>query len=241
MKFHFISTTSAAALLFACGGNNPPRNEPAPDLTVLCQGVSNAYDCGRRVEQYQLERRPQNARRAGDTLVVLLAEGQEARFVDRNIEDDTGVWHTYHGFLATVGYHVVHVLLYEGTGYQVVGHATGNMVPVHAPPVVSPDGRRFATASEDLESGYNPTAIQIWRLDPVAAVLEWTLEPAGGSIPPDGDAWGPHDIRWITPAEIRVVQVRYDVETNVRRVGGEVVLRLTNGEWRVFTEGNIGS
>ena len=106
---------------------------------------------------------------------MLLAEGQEARFLDRNIEDDTGVWYTYHGFLAAVGYHVVHVLLYEGTGDLGGGHATGNIVPVHAPPVVSPEGRSFATASEDLESGYNPTAIQIWRLDPVAA--GWTLVP----------------------------------------------------------------
>jgi hypothetical protein len=140
-----------------------------------------------------------------------------------------------------VSYHVIQVLLYEGTGYQALDHENGHMVTVHAPPVVSPDGHRFATASEDLEAGYNPTAIQIWRLEELGAVLEWTLEPGEVSMSPEDDPWGPHDLRWITPTEIRVEQVRFDAETNVRRVGGEVVIRLTNGEWRVLNQGNIGS
>ncbi|MCZ6917807.1 MAG: hypothetical protein O7I93_13605 [Gemmatimonadetes bacterium] len=245
MNAHLMSTVPAAAMLVACSSGSPPRSEPAPDMSpdiaALCQGVINAYECGRRVEQYQLARLPQYAARTGDTLVVRLAAGQEARFVDRNVQDASGVRYAYHEFLPAMGYHVVQVLLYEGTGYQLVGHATGNIVPVHAPPLVSPDGRRFATASEDLESGYNPTAIQIWRLDGHAAVLEWTLEPAGGPIRPAPDGWGPHDMRWITPTELRVMQVRLDAETNVRRVEGEVVIRLTNGEWSVLNQSDIGS
>lgn len=244
MNFRFLSALPAAAL-FACGGGNPPRNEPAPDLApdvaTLCEGITNAYDCGRRVEQYQIGRLPQYASRTGDTLLVRLATGAVARFVDRNVEDETGVWYVYHAFLPAVAYHVVHVLLYEGTGYQAVNHMNGDVVNVHGPPVVSPDGRRFATASEDLEAGYNPTAIQIWRLDAQGAVLEWTLEPGDGTRSAEDDPWGPHDLRWVTPTEIRVRQVRFDIETNVRRVGGEVVIRLTNGEWRVSNDGNIGS
>jgi len=244
VKVRLIFAVPAAALL-ACGSGSPPRNDPAPDsspdVAALCQGVINAYDCGRRVEQYQLGRLPQYASRTGDTLFVHLAAGRQTQFVDRSVEDETGVWYAYHAFLPTVGYHVVQVLLYEGTGYQAVGHLNGNVVTVHAPPIVSPDGRRFATASEDLEAGYNPTAIQIWRLEELGAVLEWTLEPGEGPTSPDNDPWGPHDLRWITPTEIRVEQVRFDTETNVRRVGGEVVIRLTNGEWRVLNPGNIGS
>jgi hypothetical protein len=232
-------------MLVACGGGSPSRNEPAPDrspnVTALCRGVANAYDCGRRVEQYQLGRLPQYAFRTGDTLFVRLAAGRQIQFVDRGVEDETGVWYAYHAFLPTVGYHVVQVLLYEGTGYQMVSHENGSVASVHAPPIVSPDGGRFATASEDLEAGYNPTAIQIWRLGELGAVLEWTLEPADAPAPPEGDPWGPHALSWITPTEIRVEQVRVDVETNIRRVAGEVVIRLTNGEWRVLNEGNIGS
>ena len=126
--------------------------------------------------------------------------------------------------------------LNEGMGYLLVNHGTGDLVRIHALPIVSPDGRRFATASEDLESRYVPNAIQIWRIAENAVVLEWSLEPAGDPVVITPDAWGPANLRWTSPTEIRVQKVTYDPETFQKLIGDEVAIRRIRGRWRVSPE-----
>jgi hypothetical protein len=234
-----------------CGGgaSRPPALEPAPatvsrdptaprpaDYRGLCRGQTNEYACGRAIERFQIERAPERVARRGDTLIVRLADGNAATFVNRNVEDDTGVWYTYREYLPAVHYHLVAAHLYEGTAYVLTHHDTGGRARIQALPVFSPDGARFATASEDLESGYNPTAIQIWRVVETAFVLEWSFEPAGDPVRHSEEAWGPGELRWISPTEIRVQRVRFDPETYARSVDGDVVIRLVGGRWRVVDD-----
>ncbi len=235
--------------LFAgCGGVETPAPDPVPapappiatppprvDLVPVCRGIDNTYQCGRAVERYQMRRAPRWGSRDGKTLTIHLAGGRRKTFVDSDSIDVFGVWYTYREFLPQVRYHLVHAHLNEGTGYFLVSHASGDLVPIQALPIISPDGRRFATASEDLESHYNPNEVQIWRITNNAVVLEWSLEPAVEPVTPD--AWGPANLRWISATEIRVRKVTYDPETFQKLIGDEVAIRRVRGRWTISPTG----
>ena len=169
-----------------------------------------------------------------------MAGGSRKTFVDSDSVDAAAVLYTYREFLPEVGYHLVHAHLNEGTGYLLVSHRSGDLVRIQGLPIVSPDGSRFATASEDLESRYNPNEIQIWRITGNAAVLEWSLEPAGDPVTITPDAWGPANLRWISPTEIRVQKVTYDPETFHKLFADEVAIRRVRGRWIVSQTGTSG-
>jgi WD40 repeat protein len=212
------------------------------DLTPVCRGVPNTYVCARAIERYQIRRVPHFVSRNDDTLTVRLGRSRLRTFVDNDPEHESGVSYTYREFIPEIGYHLVHAHLYEGTGYLLVSHRTGDMVRIQAPPIFSPDGNRFATASEDLESRYNPNEIQIWRVSENAIVLEWSLEPAGNPVVITPGAWGPMNLRWISPTEIRVQKVTFNPDTFMRTESEDVVIRLVRGRWRVMLreEGSAG-
>ena len=235
------------AMLAACGSGAPPRPEPTPlpatpppappprvNLTPLCRGVPDTYACGRAIERYQIRRAPRFVSRNGDTLNVRLGRSRLKTFVDKDLEHESSVSYTYREFIPEIEHHLVHAHLYEGTGYLLVSHRTGDMLRIHAPPIFSPDGNRFATASEDLESRYNPNEIQIWRIGESAIVLEWSLAPAENPVVIAPGAWGPKNLRWISPTEIRVQKVTVDPDTFTRTEGEDVVIRLVRGRWRVM-------
>lgn len=241
----------ACVLVAGCGGGaetpapdpvpvpGPPVATPLPrvDLAPVCRGIDNTYQCGRAVERYQIRRAARWVSRNGKTLTIGLSGGGRKTFLDSDSVDVDAVLYTYRQFLPQVGYHLVHAHLNEGTVYLLAHHASGDVVRIHALPIVSPDGGRFATASEDLESRYNPNAIQIWRITENAVVLEWSIQPAGDPVVITPDAWGPANLRWISPTEIRVRKVTYDPETFQKLVGGEVAIRRVRGRWRVLQTG----
>lgn len=235
------------AMLAACRSGAPPQPEatlpptpppPAPpprvDLTPLCRGIPDTYACGRAIESYQIRRARRFVSRIGDTLTVRLGRSRLKTFVDKDLEHESGVRYTYREFIPEIEHHLVHAHLYEGTAYLLVSHRTGDMVRIQASPIFSPDGNRFATASEDLESHYNPNEIQIWRIGENAIVLDWSLEPAGNPVVITPGAWGPKNLRWISPTEIRVQKVTFDPDTFTRTEGEDVVIRLVRGRWRVL-------
>ncbi len=234
------------AMLAACGSGAPPQPgptlpptppPPAPpprvDLTPLCRGIPDTYACGRAIERNQIRRAPRFVSRNGDTLTVRLGRSLLKTFVDKDLEHESAVRYTYREFIPEIEHYLVHAHLYEGTGYLLVSARTGDMVRIQAPPIFSPDGNRFATASEDLESHYNPNEIQIWRIGENAIVLDWSLAPAGNPVVMTPGAWGPKNLRWISPTEIRVQKVTFDPDTFTRTEGEEVVIRLVRGRWSV--------
>ncbi len=187
-----------------------------------------------------MRRAPRWVSRTGKTLTIHLADGRRKTFVDSDSVDAAAVLYTYREFLPEIRYHLVHAHLNEGTGYLLVSHRSGDLVRIQGLPIVSPDGGRFATASEDLESRYNPNEIQIWRITRNAAVLEWSLEPAGDPVTITPAAWGPANLRWLSPTEIRVQKVTYDPETFQKFFGEEVAIRRVRGRWTVSQTGMSG-
>jgi hypothetical protein len=97
----------------------------------------------------------------------------------------------YHGFVEALDSHLVMVSFYEGGAYVLVSAQTGHQTHVLAPPVLSPDRKRFVAASLDLEAGHDPNGLQVWRVTEFGPRLEWGLD--------GGETWGASELVWRTP------------------------------------------
>lgn len=112
--------------------------------------------------------------------------------------------YSYRGRLVDSPYHRIEVGSYEGGDFLLVDERSGLHLAVDADPVLSPDGRHFASASFDLEAGFVANRVSIWRVtDPSPSAsaiplpnLEWRLEP---------EHWGPREVKWIAPDRLRIV------------------------------------
>lgn len=193
--------------LAAC--TEAPRSAPA-----------DAWACADSVERDALGRAGQAVERRGDTLLVRPTHGPEVRLATDTTDADRWVIYRYQGFLPDVGQHLVAAGFYEGGEYLLVDRTTGRRVDVPARPVVSPGGQRFVVASLDLEAGYGPNRIAVWRITAGGPMLEWSLD--------GGTAWGARDPVWITDDELHFTRVHAETsyedarETRMRlRVGGD--------------------
>lgn len=192
--------------LLACGDPRPRTSDgdeaaapsgtigaaaPAPDTdpSAVCDTIDNSFRCARAIEAVQLPRADGVVRR-GDTLRLALAAGDTMRLVDRPVEGGDAVYFSYQYRWPEAGWLVVQEQHYEGSEFLLIHDETGDRVRVPARPLLAPGGERFAVLSFDLEAGYAPNTLQIWRLDDDRATLEWSIQP---------DAWGPVAGRWMGP------------------------------------------
>jgi hypothetical protein len=169
--------------------------------------------------------------RAADSLHVTLrlANGRTLALVDDTTEGARYVRRSFEGPLPGTELLVVREGFYEGWDYLLVHPATGRATVVPERPVVSPDGSRLLVVSADLEAGYQPNVLQIWRIAPDGLEKEWELETADFTA---GDGWAGSDPRWLgdTAAVVTTHRLRQGVPVPdsarariVRRAGGWVV------------------
>lgn len=193
----------------------------SPFRDPTCEGISNAYECAQKVEQARLAADSITATRRGDTLLISVA-GDEVRLVDHDAGGPENVFYSYRGYLPEVGYHLVDVHYWEGGGYLLVHHRTGESIHLVGPPVVSPDHQRLVVASEAGMAGYSPNALQVWRVSPEGLALEW-----------EADDWGAAEPRWQDPMTVRFR--RSDRCPDEPVCYEDAVLRLRDGVWRLST------
>ena len=215
-------TLSIVLLLAACGTQSDGPPQP-PDRTELCADIHNFYDCALRIEAARLDRQDR-VTRTGDTLLIRLPDGGEVRLVDRGTQAET-VRFAYAGFLDRVGYHLVSVHYYEGAEYRLIDGATGETTEVAAWPVVSPEGRRIAVASNAGVAGYAPNLLQLWRVTGDGLEVEWETRP---------DDWGADSARWADSTTLRFDRTSL-CEGEICR--SDAVLRWVDGEWSVTGDG----
>lgn len=125
--------------------------------------------------------------RMGDSIVI---RGAAATLV---LEDDTSNAagtrvYRYERHLPEIGFHLVEMGYYEGGGWLLVDARTTDQTEILGRPSVSPGRTRFAAASVDMEAGYDPNGIQVWRLGDGPPRLEWGID--------GGDSWGASDPVW---------------------------------------------
>lgn len=126
--------------------------------------------------------------------------------------------------------YLIHVRYWEGDGYVLVNGTSGHQTYLDAPPVVSPDRKRLITVNMDLEAGYTPTRIQIYRIAPDSLELEWTHEPEGDP------AWGPSEAEWVDSVTVRALKNVPDYSVGIENTEVPIVLRLIEHGWTIEEE-----
>lgn len=196
-------------------------------LRSVCDTLTNSFECARAIEERQLSRAADVARR-GDTLRLVLAGGDTARLVDEGEQADVRRY-SYQDRWTDPGYFLLQLQFYEGSAYLLIDDSTGERTRLPDWPLRSPDGRRFAVLSLDLEAGYVPNTLQVWAFEDGRPELEWETEP---------DAWGPAEGEWVDVTTLRFTQRGYCNELGVME--GErglcnrpARLTLEEGSWRL--------
>jgi hypothetical protein len=174
-------------------------------------------DCDSRSEAEALAGLAGRVTRQGDTLRIRGAgSGVLALISDTSTADRTIVYR-YCAFLPALDAHLVRVGFYEGGAYTLVDAASTDQTQLRGPPVVSPDGSRFATVSLDLEAGYDPNGVQVWRVTEYGPRFEWGID--------GGDAWGASDPAWVAGDALEFTMSRPTAEPG-RYQRTRMVLRI---------------
>jgi hypothetical protein len=122
---------------------------------------------------------------------VRTADGRTVALADDGVRH---VAHRYQGRVEPLRASLLRVQFFEGGAYVLVGDATGDETRLIGPPLVSPDGTRFAALSLDLVAGHNPNGVQMWRVTEHGPRLEWGLD--------GGQTWGASDGVWRGSGEL---------------------------------------
>jgi len=209
----------------APGSASPSSAAAAPDTTPgidpLCPGVENSLECARMIERVALRADRPDVRRSGDSLLLRLRDGSYRALVDSGDGDEV-VRFSYRQHLRDLGLYVVHEQYYEGSAYNLVSDRSGRSFYAPELPVVSPNRERLASASAELETGYSPNQLLVWRVTGDSVAAEFELKP---------DGWGMADPVWVNDTTLRVTKVVPDPRTGEHR-RSPLTVRLRAGRWR---------
>lgn len=215
---------AALPLLLACGSGpaRAPVAAPAPAPGCLPASTGPGPD---PIEAEPAALRGQRARavRNGATLLLRVRDTAVA-LTDQlgdSVPPDEQVRYSFVAVRTELGVYEVAVLAWERSATLLVDLVTGHRTVTWAPPVASPDGRRLAVASLDLEAGFNPNGLQVWRRGRDSLELEWQVELTG---------WGPGPARWLDAGRFLVRRVP---AAGAADPAGCVVVARAGRGWRV--------
>lgn len=151
----------------------PPSNA---DLESICARAEDPQQCGRLVEEMQLKRLPNLARRNGADLMVSLYPSGTAVFTDSDTAAggrSYSLWDYLDGLNA--------VLLYttagESTTFTLLQRTTNHRTDLPTEPKLAPDRQRLVTA--DVCEILCGNEVAVWRVtrDSVRKELAWSPAP----------------------------------------------------------------
>jgi hypothetical protein len=188
------------AFTFVCsdGHSGELDNKSNAELEHLCDNANftSRYQCSQFIEKSQIPKYSSYIRRRGEQLIIHLRNGNEIALKDINPGESGGKSYSFRTYLKRVGYFLFEVAYWEGGAFVLVNDSSGKEVVIDHIPIISPDRKRFITASFDIEARYNPNRIQIYRLASIGPMLEWSFEPS--------ESWGPVNPKWINNEEIKL-------------------------------------
>lgn len=196
----------------------PATPEPLPSMlsssavAPFCSDTSEtvAFKCGEGA-----------VTRRGDTLVIALSGIGVVKRASDSTDGEHYVRYQYAGRMGggsgPPAYHVLDVAHYEAAGIELINAATGDSVLIGGPPILSPDGSRFATTSENAESCEATSQLDIWRITGDKPVREFELPPFDCTRT---HSWWPSDITWRAPDTVTFLRNSLPADS-ARRARGE--------------------
>lgn len=127
-------------------------------------------------------------RRAGDSLILTLANGRQKVMVNNNNDNEEYTQYTYQAYLPAMEHWVVFNAGYEWHSYELINSRNGEMTRTIGFPELSPDKRYFICSNTDLMAAFTLNGFQLFQYTPGQnPVLLQERELVN---------WGPATIKW---------------------------------------------
>ena len=167
-------------LLFIC--NLTIKAGDVFSLDSLCKNINNSGECAQAIERNQSPKyKKEIVRIDTNTLEVKTIKGQPILL--KNISNSDGDnFYYFIDYLPQINSFLFRVQLIEGNYFLLVNKDSGDTTSIDDIPIISPSGKMFVTCSMDLEAGYNPTRIQIWKIENRKPVHQQDIDIAASDL-----------------------------------------------------------
>jgi hypothetical protein len=176
--------------------------------------------------------------KSGSVTTLSFVYGDTVKLADEP-SGDGQVEYRYRGFNGAIGYHLVELVLWGGSGtwYEAYDACTGKKLVIDGPPVVSRDSMRFVTVGRGT-----PTEALVKRIRVLARegtrdfTVEWDFEvPVWAKAHGVTLDWGPDHPRWTGSGSLKFDRV----DKSGKRVGGATA-ELKPGGWEFVMDSMAG-
>ena len=115
--------------------------------------------------------------------------------------------------------------LYEGSGNTLYNLTTGKDIEIWGHPIFSPDNKRFLCMSYDLEAGYVPNGLQIFKVSKnPKKEFEFDFQPDDSKMTTE---YGPIDGKWIGNNSIQIIVENFE-KTKTKKL----IFKIKNNSWK---------
>jgi len=206
----------------------PPAGGVTVQLTDPCVG-RDSPTCAPSAESTALATAAGRIERRGTELRVRIPGRADLVLQNDPTEGERYVHHRYLGVLPGLPYDIVERSYYEGGAYLAIHHTTGDTTVLDDLPLIAPGRARLLVASADLEAGYSPNRLTIYRVDPTGLRVEWRQETADYE---NTTGWAADSASWrdsLTIEAVRWVPTRDRGPTRA----GRVRISRAAGTWQI--------
>jgi hypothetical protein len=185
------------------------------EIAEICGQAEDAAHCGRLIEESQLKRLPNLARREGNALMISLFPSGVATLTDSD-DPVNGRSYSLWDYLDGINAVLVYTTAGEKASFTLLTRANNRRYELPTEPKLSPDRQRLVTA--DVCQTQCSKEIAIWRITPesVRKELVWN---AGG--------WADATAQW-KDAETLAIEYSLDGAT----AAGTVERKLSDPSWK---------
>lgn len=203
---------------YALSAQQPPVQGVLAPLSI-CRDHIEFERCMVAIERHMVSQTAGRVSRR-DTVLEVRTGSAALVFIDNN-SGSAYVRHFFAGQLPGGKYAIVERHLYEGHEYLLIDWQSADSTRLPAPPVLSPEGERFAAASRDEDGWYADNLLQVWHLTDDGPVMEFQVTGGFGCEPAA--------VRWVDASSIEFIWVD---ENRGREIPAKLV-RESTGTWRM--------
>lgn len=154
--------------------------------------TQNYHECALYRESAILQAHPRLFVRKDGSLTVRLLNGKALHFQDvpadsegQNADDVVG--YAVVKYFSDIKYALISLAYWEGNSYCLLNVANGAKTPVGGDAILSPDKRRIAVWNMDIEAGYSPNILGVYRISNKEPIQEFLVKP---------NDWGAEAVAW---------------------------------------------